>query len=82
MTYTIVWADEAFAAVQTYMADDPDGLSQVFDAVDLLARQPRPSGAFVWGVDRYRSHMGRYRLIYQITEQTVTIEVIHPGRVG
>ncbi len=82
MTYTIVWADEAFAAAQTYMTDDPDGLAQVFDAVDLLASEARPPGAFTWGVDRYRIHLGRYRVIYEITEQTVTIEVIHLGRIG
>jgi mRNA interferase RelE/StbE len=82
LTYTIVWADEAFAAAQAYMTDDPDGLAQVFDAVDLLAGEPRPSGAFSWGVDRYRIHIGRYRIIYGITEHAVTIEVIHLGRVG
>jgi mRNA interferase RelE/StbE len=82
VTYTVVWADEAFAAAQTYMTDDRDGLVQVCDAVDLLASQPRPAGAYSWGVDRYRIHVGRYRVIYEIIEQTVTVEVIHLGRTG
>ncbi len=80
MTYAIVWADEAFAAAQTYMADDREGLIQVFDTVDLLAENPRPQEAFAWGADRYRIHIGRYRVIYEITEKTVTIDVIHLGR--
>lgn len=82
MTYSVVWADEALAAAQTYMTDDRDGLVQVFDAVDLLASEPQPAGAYAWGVDRYRIHVGRYRVIYEITEQTVTVEVIHLGRTG
>lgn len=82
MTYAVIWADEAFAAAQTYMSDDPAGLAQVFDAVDLLTDQPRPAGAYVWGVDRCRIHVGRYRVIYEVTEQTVTVEVIHLGRAG
>lgn len=82
MTYAIVWADEAFAAAQTYLVDDPAGLAHVFDAIDLLADYPRPAAAFAWGVDRFRLHIGRYRVIYEITEKTVTIDVIHLGRTG
>ncbi|MGH3384744.1 MAG: type II toxin-antitoxin system RelE family toxin [Nocardioidaceae bacterium] len=82
MTYTVVWVDEAFGAAQTYMTDDPDGLAQVFDAVDLLADEPRPAGAFAWGVDRFRIHIGRYRVMYEVTDTTVTVEVMHLGRTG
>lgn len=82
MIYAVVWADEAFVAAQTYMTDDPNGLARLFDTVDLLANQPRPAGAFAWGVDRYRIHIGRYRVIYEINAQTVTIEVVHLGRSG
>jgi mRNA interferase RelE/StbE len=82
MTYTIIWADEALGAAQVYLADDPEGLAKVFDALDLLAHEPRPEGAFAWGVDRFRIHIGLYRVIYEITDKTVTIEVIHLGRSG
>jgi mRNA interferase RelE/StbE len=82
VTYAVVWADEAFTAAQTYVTDDPKGLAQVFDAVDMLAGDPRPTGAFAWGIDRYRIHIGRYRIIYEINEHTVTIEVVHLGRTG
>ncbi|MFW6197362.1 MAG: type II toxin-antitoxin system RelE family toxin [Myxococcota bacterium] len=80
MTYAIVWADEAFRAAQTYMVDDPEGLAQVFDTVDLLAENPRPAEAFAWGTDRFRIHVGRYRVIYEITEKAIAIHVIHLGR--
>lgn len=62
------------------MADDPEGLSRVFDSVDQLASDPRPVIAFAWGRDRFRIRVGRYRVLYEISDQTVTIEVIHLGR--
>ncbi len=80
MTYEILWTDQALAAAQAYMDDDPEGLARAFDVVDLLAHDPRPEGAFRWGTDRYRLHIGRYRVIYEIAEKTVTVAVIHLGR--
>ncbi len=80
MQYLVVWADEALAAAATYLAEDRDGLLRVFDATDALARQPRPASAFSWGVDRYRLRIDRYRVIYEVADKTVTVEVIHLGR--
>lgn len=80
MTYEVVWADEALAAAHRYLGDDRDGLRLVFDATDLLADEPRPAGAFAWGVDRFRIHVGRYRVIYEIVDTTVTVQVLHLGR--
>jgi mRNA interferase RelE/StbE len=82
VSYEVVWADEALAAAQRYLADDRQGLVQVFAATDLLADDPRPSGAFAWGVDRFRIHVGRYRVIYEVVDRTVTVEVVHLGRAG
>lgn len=63
--------------------DDPDGLRQLMDAVDLLADQPRPPGSAEYGSPNLRRmHVGRYRVMYEITEATVTIVVIHIGRTG
>lgn len=53
------------------------------DAVDLLADQPRPPGTTAYGSpDLHRMHVGRYRVLYEITDATVTIVVIHIGRTG
>ena len=83
MTYEIVWADEAFAAAQVFMADDPAGLLGVFNGVDDLARNPRPSAAFQWGnTEVLRLRMGRYRVLYEIDDQLIRIDVIHLGRSG
>jgi mRNA interferase RelE/StbE len=83
LTYEIVWADEALAAAQAFMRDDPAGLSGVFDAVDGLALDPRPPTASRWGgSDVLRLRVGRYRVLYEIDDLIVTISVVHLGRSG
>jgi mRNA interferase RelE/StbE len=81
LTYEIVWADEAFAAAQVFMVDDPAGLATVLDAVDGLAGNPRPPEAMPWGgTDVLRLRIGSNRVLYEIDDQVVRIDVIHLGR--
>ncbi|MFE3880657.1 type II toxin-antitoxin system RelE/ParE family toxin [Kitasatospora sp. NPDC059146] len=83
MNHTIIWDEPAINAAARFLKDDPDGLRQVMDAVDLLADTPRPQGSAEYGsLDLRRMHVGRYRVMYEITEATVTIVVIHLGRTG
>lgn len=81
MTYTVIWDETAINAAARFLKDDPEGLRQLMDAVDLLADQPRPNGTVPYGSpDLRRMHVGRYRVLYEITQATVTIVVIHLGR--
>ena len=83
MTYTIVWDEPAINSAARFLKDDADGLRQVLDAVDLLADDPRPTGSTPYGSPDLRHiHIGRYRVMYEIAEQTVTIVVIHLGRLA
>ncbi|MFE9933591.1 type II toxin-antitoxin system RelE/ParE family toxin [Streptomyces sp. NPDC005533] len=83
MTYEIVWDESAIDAAARFLKDDPDGLRQLMDAVDLLADQPRPKDSTPYGSpDLRRMHVGSYRGMYEITEATITIVVIHVGRIG
>ncbi|MBT2457144.1 type II toxin-antitoxin system RelE/ParE family toxin [Streptomyces sp. ISL-86] len=83
MTYSIVWDEPAIDPAARFLKDDADGLRQLMDAVDLLADQPRPEGSTPYGSpDLRRMHVGRYRVMYKITEATITIVVIHVGRLG
>ncbi|WP_327075605.1 type II toxin-antitoxin system RelE/ParE family toxin (plasmid) [Kitasatospora purpeofusca] len=83
MSWTIVWDEPAINAAARFLKDDADGLRQVMDAVDMLADSPRPAGSTEYGsADLRRMHVGRYRVMYEITENTVTIVVIHLGRTG
>ncbi len=81
MTYEIAWTDEAFAAARAFMADDPSGLATVFDTVNDLARDPRPPRAIPWGSTAFlRLRVGRYRVLYEIEDRFIRINVIHLGR--
>ena len=83
MTYEIAWADEALAAAGAFMVDDPPGLATVFDAVDDLAGDPRPPTALPWSNTVFlRLRVGRYRVLYEIDDSVVRIDVIHLGRSG
>jgi mRNA interferase RelE/StbE len=49
------------------------------DAVAQLAEEPRPAGSFFYGSpDRRRLHIGPYRVMSDITAETVS--VWHLGR--
>jgi mRNA interferase RelE/StbE len=51
----------------------------MLDAVARLADEPRPAGSFPYGSpDRRRLRIGRYRVMYDITADTVSIW--HLGR--
>ncbi|MFE7216079.1 type II toxin-antitoxin system RelE/ParE family toxin [Streptomyces sp. NPDC057611] len=52
----------------------------MFTAVDRLADNPRPDGAF-GSADLLRIHIGAYRVIYEISGQQIRVSVIHLGRV-
>lgn len=82
MSYQVLWSDEALTAAQAFLQDDRAGVAAVFDAVDQLEAEPRPAEAFAWGPGLFRLRVGRYRVIYEVTETIVTVEVVHLGRAG
>jgi mRNA interferase RelE/StbE len=55
--------------------DDPQGLREVLDAIDALAGDPRPAGSFHRG-DYHRLRIGRYGVLYEITEDVVSVRRI------
>ena len=59
--------------------DDPAGLAEVLDALDTLADDVRPPGSFHRG-EYHRLRIGRYRVLYDITEETVLVR--HIARVA
>ncbi|TJZ94634.1 type II toxin-antitoxin system RelE family toxin [Actinacidiphila oryziradicis] len=79
MSYEVIWEPEALAQAERFAKDDPDGVRQVFTAVDRLADEPRPDGAF-GSADVLRIHVGIYRVMYEISDHRVRISIIHLGR--
>jgi mRNA interferase RelE/StbE len=60
--------------------DDPYGIRAVLDAIDRLADDPRPAGSFPYGSpDLRRLRAGRYRVLYEITDETVAVRHIARG---
>lgn len=53
--------------------DDPAGLSEVLEAIDALAGNPRPAGSVPWGPVLSRLHAGRYRVLYETGETTIWV---------
>lgn len=83
MTYQLIWDEHAIDAATRFLKDDPKGLQQLLDAVDLLADDPPPTGTTEYGSrDVRRMHVGRYRVLYEIAEARTSIVIIHVGRLG
>jgi mRNA interferase RelE/StbE len=76
----VIWVPEALAQAARLAKDDPAGVRHVFTAVDTLADNPRPDGAF-GSADLLRIHVGTYRVMYEISDREVRVSVIHLGRV-
>ncbi|MFJ9703430.1 MULTISPECIES: type II toxin-antitoxin system RelE family toxin [Streptomyces] len=80
MRYEVIWEPEALTQAERLAKDDPAGVRQVFTAVDRLADNPRPDGAFGAG-GVLRIHVGRYRVMYEVDGRHIRVSVIHLGRV-
>lgn len=80
MTVPIVWSVEAINSAAAYLSDDSVGLQQLFERIDVLTEEPRPAEATEYGSpDVRRLRVGRYRVLYEITD---VISIIHVGRTG
>ncbi|XVQ13246.1 type II toxin-antitoxin system RelE family toxin [Spirillospora sp. CA-255316] len=76
MTYTVMWEAEATGLLSRFL-DDPKGVSEVLDASEDLAREPRPGHAFAYGDDDRRLRVGRYRLMYHIDDEAREVWITH-----
>ncbi len=75
--------DERAIGQAAAFLDDPRGIREVLDAIDRLADEPRPAGSFPYGSpDLRRLRIGRYRVLYEITEEAVAIRHIARGTRG
>jgi mRNA interferase RelE/StbE len=62
--------------------DDPAGVTALWNRVSQLADEPRPTESFPYGSpDIRRLRAGRYRVFYQIDDDTQVIQIDHVGRI-
>ena len=67
----IIWSEIAQATFVRFMADKA-GLMAVNRAVEGLADDPAPPGAFVRGAYR-RLRIGPYRVLYEVEGHLITV---------
>ena len=79
MSLRIDYDERAISQAAAFL-DDPQGIRSVLDAIDRLADDPRPAGSFPYGSpDLRRLRVGRYRVLYEITEETIAVRHIARG---
>jgi mRNA interferase RelE/StbE len=72
--------DERAISQAAAFLGDPQGLREVLDAIDRLADDPHPAGSFPYGSpDLRRLRVGLYRVLYEVTEDTVAVRHIARG---
>ncbi|MFE0381073.1 type II toxin-antitoxin system RelE/ParE family toxin [Streptomyces inhibens] len=80
MTYTLVWTTEATAAMRKLIQRDGDKVKPFKDAINSLARNPKPSGASQLGsTDMWRLRVGTYRATYEVNAGRVHVKVLLVG---
>jgi mRNA interferase RelE/StbE len=80
VTYRIIWEPKATDAAVRLLRDDPAGLAAVYEAVDTLAKEPRPAHSVAYGPTARRLRVGDYRVLYVIDDEVIHILVTHLGR--
>ena len=77
MAYTLSFSKQALKELEKI--NDPFYTS-IKQAVINLAKDPRPNGyKKLKGRDGYRIRVGNYRVIYDIFDHTLTVEIITLG---
>ena len=83
MSRQVIWEAQAIDQAAGFLHDDPDGVHEMLDAVARLADEPRPAGSFPHGSpDRRRLRIGRYRVMYDITTEAVSVWHLGRGQAG
>ena len=55
-------------------------LNKILDRIELLGEDPRPSGCEkLTGQQRYRLRQGRYRILYSIQDNELTVWIVKVG---
>ena len=55
-------------------------LKKIFERIEALAEDPRPPGCEkLTGQQRYRLRQGRYRILYSIQDDELTVWVVKVG---
>jgi mRNA interferase RelE/StbE len=57
-----------------------EDLKKILRRIEMLAVDPRPSGhEKLTGQERYRVRQGRYRIVYSIQDEVLTVWIVKVG---
>ena len=68
----VEWSPRAVTTASRFLGD-ADGMRAVVSALDALGQDPYPAQSFRWG-EMLRLRVGRYRIMYVVEDDLVTIE--------
>jgi mRNA interferase RelE/StbE len=82
MTYTLIWSGEVIRALNRLRREEPDTAKILTGALLGVASDPRPTGSNRLGsTDLRRLRLGDHRILYEISEASVTVHVVSVGSV-
>jgi mRNA interferase RelE/StbE len=74
MSLRVILEEKAINRLAGFLADDPQRVAEVLGAIDDLADAPRPSSSFPFGSQNLRRlRIGRYRVLYEIEADVISI---------
>lgn len=83
MSLQVIWEAQAIDQAAGFLRDDPDGVREMLDVVARLAEEPRPAVSFPYGSpERRRLRIDRYRVMCDITAETVSVWHLGRGSAG
>jgi mRNA interferase RelE/StbE len=80
VSLTVVFRETALRNLARIRSEDKDLFARTRRAIALLADQPYPEGAAVWGATGiYRLHAGDIRILYEVEDEAATVYIINIG---
>lgn len=78
--YTIVWSGEVIRALHRLRIEDPGPAKSLIAAILALADDPYPDGSnALGGTDLRHLRLGDQRIVYEVSESTVSVHVLTVG---
>ncbi len=78
MSLTVVVRETAIRALAQIRSEDRETFVRIRQALSALADQPRPDGAVPWGNSGiYRWHLPGIRILYEVDDDTSTVQIIN-----
>ena len=76
MSRQVIWEAQAIDQAAGFLRDDPNGVREMLTRSPGSPMRPAPAGSFLYGSpDRRRLRIGRYRVMYDITAETVSVDL-------